>query len=138
MKIDPYVFFDGRCEEAIAFYQKTLGAEVEMKTRFSESPDCDASMIPPGSENKVMHASLRIGDSRLLMSDGNCTGKAKFDGFSLSITVPTVADAKRVFAALSDGGQTTMPLSETFWSPSFGMLADRFGVHWMVYVIKKD
>ena len=139
MQIDPYVFFDGRCEEAIAFYKKALGAEVEMVMRYGESPEpCDPNMVPPGWENKVMHGSLKIGDSRLLVSDGNTQGVAKFDGFSLSITVPTVADAKRVFAALTDGGQVNMPLSETFWSPSFGMLADRFGVHWMVYVVKKD
>jgi PhnB protein len=139
MLIEPYLFFDGRCEEAIAFYKKAIGAEVEMMMRFSESPEpCDPGMVPPGAENKVMHASLRIGDSRVMASDGNCAGKPKFEGVSLAITVPTVADANRVFASLGDGGQVTMPLSETFWSPSFGMLADRFGVNWMIYVVKKD
>jgi PhnB protein len=139
MLIEPYLFFDGRCEEAIAFYKKAIGAEVEMMMRFSESPEpCDPGMVPPGAENKVMHASLRIGDSRVMASDGNCTGKPKFEGVSLAVTVPTVADANRVFASLGDGGQVTMPLSETFWSPSFGMLADRFGVNWMIYVVKKD
>jgi PhnB protein len=133
MQIQPYLFFDGRCEEAIAFYRKTLGAEVQMLMRYKESPDpVPAGMLPPGSENKVMHASLQIGETVVMASDGHCSGKTNFHGFSLSITVPSAADAERVFAALADGGKVTMPLGKTFWSPCFGMLADRFGVGWMV------
>jgi PhnB protein len=137
MLIQPYLFFDGRCEEAVEFYKKTLGAKVEMLMRFSESPDPPApGMVPPGSENKVMHCHLRIGDSAILASDGHCQGKAAFQGFSLSITIPSEAEADRIFNALVEGGQVQMPLSKTFFSPRFGMLTDKFGVGWMVYVAK--
>jgi PhnB protein len=135
MQVQSYLFFDGRSEEAIEFYQKTLGAKVEMLMRFKDSPEpAQPGMVPPGAENKVMHASFRIGDTVLMASDGRCTGKPTFQGFSLSITVPNEAEAKRVFAALGDGGQVQMPLAKTFFSPQFGMVADRFGVSWMVFV----
>jgi PhnB protein len=135
MQIQPYLFFDGRCEEAIGFYRKALGAEVERLLRFKDSPEPpQPGMTPPGSENKVMHASFRIGETTVLASDGRCMGKPTFQGFALSLTVPTDAEAKRLFAALGDGGQVQMPLTKTFFSSSFGMVADRFGVSWMVYV----
>jgi len=135
MHIEPYLFFEGRCEEAAAFYGDVLGAEVIMMMRYKDSPDpVPPRMIPPGAEDKVMHMSLRIGDSTVLASDGNCTGEANFQGVTLSLTVADPAEAERVFAALADGGQVRMPLGRTFFSPSFGMLADRFGVGWMVYV----
>ncbi len=132
MQVMPYVFFDGRAEEAAGFYQKTLGAEVASLVRYRESPD--SPMVPPGSEDKVMHMSLRIGDTVLMGSDGECGGAPSFEGFSLCLTVPDDAAAERVFAALADGGQVRMPLAKTFFSSRFGMLADRFGVGWMVYV----
>lgn len=132
MQVQPYLFFDGRCEEAIEFYKKTLGAEVGMLMRFKDSPD--KSMCAPGSENKVMHASLTIGETRVMASDGRNGGKPKFDGFALSINARDEADANRKFDALADGGSVTMPLSKTFFSPRFGMVADKFGVHWMVIV----
>ena len=136
MQVQPYVFFDGRCEEAIEFYQKSIGAQLESLIRFKDNPDLQTpGMVPPGGENKVMHASLRIGDSTILASDGDCQGKATFDGFSLTLIADTAADAQRLFTALSDGGHVQMPLTKTFFSPSFGMLADRFGVSWMVYVV---
>jgi len=135
MQIQPYLFFDGRCEEAVDFYKRTLGAEVEMLMRFKDSPEPPRpGMVPPGSENKVMHTSFRIGDTSVMASDGNCTGKPSFNGFSLSITVPNEGEAERVFAALGDGGQVQMPLAKTFFSPKFGMVADKFGVSWMVIV----
>ena len=135
MHIEPYLFFEGRCEEAAAFYGDVLGAEVIMLMRYKDSPDpIPPGRIPPGAEDKVMHMSLRIGDSTVLASDGNCTGEPGFQGVTLSLTVADPADAERVFAALGDGGQVRMPLGRTFFSPSFGMLADRFGVGWMVYV----
>jgi PhnB protein len=135
MQVQPYLFFDGRCEEAINFYRKAVGAEVIMLMRFKESPEPhQPGMIPPGSENKVMHAAFRVGDSTVLASDGRCTGKPKFDGFALSLTVANEAEADRAFKALGDGGQVQMALAKTFFSPRFGMLADRFGVTWMVYV----
>jgi len=138
MQVQPYVFFDGRCEEAIEFYRKAIGAQVIMMMRFNESPEPpQPGCTPPGSENKVMHASFRVGDSTILASDGPCTGKPKFDGFALSLTVSNDADAKRLFSALSEGGQVTVPLTRTFFSSSFGMVADRFGVNWMVYVAQK-
>lgn len=133
MQIEPYLFFEGRCEEAIEFYRSTLGAEVTMLMRFRESPEPpQPGMVPPGCEDKVMHANLRIGDTTVMASDGQCTGKPGFQGFSLSISVPNEAEADRVFAALGDGGQVQMPLAKTFWSPRFGMVADRFGVSWMI------
>ena len=133
--VQPYLFFDGRCEEAIEFYRSTLGAEVAMLSRFKDCPDPNA--CAPGTEDKVMHASLRIGDATLMASDGRCQGKPAFEGFSLSLTVRDEAEAERLFASLSDGGQVQMPLAKTFFSPRFGMLADQFGVSWMVYVAPK-
>ena len=135
MEIQPYLFFDGRCEEAIEFYRKTLGAEPIMLLRWKDCPEPpQPGMIPPGSENKIMHGRLRIGETTVLMSDGQCRGQASFQGFSLSVTVPDEAAAERAFAALGDGGQVQMPLGKTFFSPAFGMVADKFGVSWMVYV----
>jgi PhnB protein len=135
MQVQPYLFFDGRCEEAIEFYRKALGAEVMALHRFKDTPQPhQPGMIPPGGENKVMHASFRVGDTTVLASDGRCEGRASFQGFSLSLTVPTVPEAERLFASLSEGGQVQMPLTQTFFSPRFGMLADRFGVSWMIHV----
>ena len=136
VKVETYLFFDGRCEEAIEFYRRTLGATVDFMMRFRDSPDPQAGMCPPGSENKIMHASLRIGETRMMASDGRCTGKAAFNGFSLSIGAPNEAEAERLFAVLSEGGQVQMPLTKTFFSPRFGMLADRFGVSWMILVAR--
>ncbi len=133
--IQPYLMFGGRCEEALEFYRNALGAQVDMLMRFSESPDpTPPGMLPPGFENKVMHASFRIGDNVLMASDG-CEVGAKFKGFSLSIAVATEAEADHFFNALSDGGQVQMPLTKTFWSPRFGMLTDRFGIAWMINVV---
>lgn len=135
MQVQPYLFFDGRCEEALAFYRKALGAEVTMMMRFKESPEpCPEGMVPPGSEDKVMHAEFRIGDSTVMASDGNCGGQPKFQGFSLSVNAPNEDEADRLFAALGEGGQVQMPMMKTFFSPRFGMVADRFGVSWMVIV----
>jgi len=135
MQVQPYLFFAGRCEEAIEFYKKAVGAEVEMLMRFKDSPEPPApGMVPPGSENKIMHVSFRIGDSIVMASDGRCEGAPSFQGFSLSLTVANEAEAGRVFAALAEGGQVQMPLAKTFWSPYFGMVSDRFGVGWMVTV----
>ena len=135
MQVQAYLFFNGRCEEAVEFYKKTLGAEVQMLMRYKDSPDPPPpGMVPPGSENKVMHTSFRIGDSTVMASDGQCQGQPSFQGFSLSLTVPNNSEAERLFAALGDGGQVQMPLTKTFFSPRFGMVADRFGVSWMVII----
>jgi PhnB protein len=135
MPIQPYLFFNGRCEEALEFYKRALGAEVEMLMRFKESPDPPPpDMVPPGSGDKIMHASVRVGDALFMASDGRCDGKPSFQGFSLSIEAADEAEARRRFDALADGGTVTMPLAKTFWSPCFGMLTDRFGVSWMVGV----
>jgi len=135
MQIQPYLFFDGRAEEAAEFYRAKLGAEITMLMRNKDSPDKPPpGMLPPNSENKVMHMALKIGDTTVLASDGSCAGKPVFQGFSLSLTVKDEAEAGRLFAALADGGKVQMPLGKTFFSPSFGMVADRFGVAWMVYV----
>jgi PhnB protein len=135
MHIESYLFFNGRCEEAIAFYQRALGAEVLMLMRNKESPEPPPpGSMPPGSEDKVMHATLRIGTSHLMLSDGDNDGKPVFTGFSLSLDAADEAEAERLFAALSDGGTVQMPLAKTFWSPKFGMVADRFGVGWMISV----
>ena len=136
MIVQPYLFFDGRCEEAVTFYQEKLGAQVLMSMRFKDSPE-PASCGPDGTKpdpDKIMHTSFKLGESLIMASDGNCEGKTKFDGFSLSISVKEKAEAERIFAVLSDGGQVCAPLVETFFSPAFGMLVDRFGVSWMVLV----
>jgi len=132
MQIQPYLFFDGRCEEAVEFYKSKLGAKVEMLMRFRENPEPAAN--PPGSDDKVMHACLRIGDTAVMASDGNCAGKPSFQGFSLSLTAKDEPEARRLFATLGEGGQVQTPFAQTFFSPGFGMVADRFGVSWMVIV----
>jgi PhnB protein len=133
MKVQPYLFFNGRCEEAIDFYKRVLGAEVLMLMRFSDAPESPPpGKMPPGSESKVMHACLRIGETEVMASDGMCSGKAAFEGVSLSLEVPNAAEADRLFAALGEGGQVQMPIGPTFFSPRFGVVADRFGVSWMV------
>ncbi len=136
MKVQPYLFFDGRCEDALKFYQKVLGAQVIMQMRFKDSPEPPNAECGPVDANKIMHVSFRIGETEIMASDGNNTGKPSFQGFALSITAPTEADADRIFAQLSEGGQVTMPLTKTFFSPRFGMLADKFGVHWMILVAR--
>ena len=134
MKVEPYLFFDGRCEEALQFYQSTLGANIVAVMRFSDSPEPQPpGMVPPGAENKIMHAALTIGDTTVMASDGRCGGTPDFQGFSLSLTVASPDEAERVFSSLAADGTITMPLSRTFFSPSFGMLTDRFGVPWMIY-----
>jgi PhnB protein len=132
MQVQPYLSFEGRCEEAVEFYRKALGAEVTMLMRFKESPD--TYTCAPGTEDKVMHMSFRIGDATLMASDGRCTGQPNFQGISLSLTAPSDAEAERLFASLADGGQVQMPLTKTFFSSRFGMVADRFGVPWMIVV----
>jgi len=134
MQVQPYLFFDGRCEEAVDFYRRTLGAEITSLMRWKQMPDPQPGMIPPGSEDKVMHMTFRIGDMNVMASDGRCLGKPNFQGFSLTLTVPTDAEADRVFAALGDGGEVRMAMTKTFFSSRFGMVADRFGVGWMVLV----
>jgi len=133
MQVQSYLNFDGRCEEALEFYKRAIGATVNCMMRFSESPEpCDPNMVPPGSENKVMHSSFTVGDTELMASDCGCQGKPTFQGVSLALSAPNVAEANRLFAALGEGGQVQMPLTKTFFSPAFGMVADRFGVSWMV------
>ncbi len=133
MQVQSYLFFEGRCEEAVEFYRKALGAEVTMLMRNKDSPEPpQPGMCPPGSENKIMHASFRIGDSTVMASDGRCQGQPSFQGFSLSLSVPDDAKAEQLFSALADGGTVQMPLTKTFFASSFGMVADRFGVSWMI------
>jgi len=135
--IQPYLFFGGRCEEALEFYQDAIGAEVEMVMHYKDSPEAVApDMIPEGYEGKVMHASFRVGGSLVMASDG-CGESLAFGGFSLSLGVETEEEADRAFNALADGGKVIMPLGKTFWSPRFGMVTDRFGLCWMVSVEKK-
>lgn len=135
MKIEPYLFFNGRCEEAIEFYRQALGATVDFMMRNAESPEPPPpGMLPPGSERKIMHASVRIGGALVMMSDGMCDGNTAFKGFSLSLDCPDADAARQAFAALADGGQVSVPLGKTFWAPLFGMVTDRFGVGWMVGV----
>jgi PhnB protein len=135
MKIQPYLFFDGRCEEAIEFYRTALGAEVLMLMRYEDNPEPPrADRVPHGSGRNVMHASLRIGGTAISASDGFCRGQPEFKGFALSLEAPDEAAAERLFAALAAGGQVQMPLVKTFYSPRFGMVHDRFGVLWMIIV----
>ena len=131
MNVKPYLMFNGRCEEAINFYKAELGAEVLAMMRFKENPP-PPDRVPANWDNKVMHACFKIGDSEVMASDGDCADKAGFSGVTLSIQVNSEAEAARAFGALSKGGMVKMPLGKTFFSPSFGMLDDRFGVSWMV------
>jgi PhnB protein len=132
MNVQPYLFFDGRCEEALDFYKKAIGAQVETLMRWKDNPDQNGSS--PQNADKVMHASVKVGDVSVLASDGRCEGKPDFKGFALTISTKTEAEADKVFGALSAGGQVQMPLSKTFFAPKFGMCADKFGVGWMVIV----
>lgn len=135
MEVQTYLHFDGRCEEAIEFYCRALDARREMLMRYRDSPEPPPpGMVPPGMENKVMHASFRIGDSVVMASDDCTRTQTRFEGFQLSLGVADGAEAERRFAALAEGGQVKMPLAKTFFSPSFGMVVDRFGVSWMVIV----
>lgn len=133
-QVQPYLFFEGRCEEAIEFYKAALGAKVEMMMRFRENPDPQPGMCAPGSENKIMHAAFHVGDSLVMASDGMAGGKPEFKGFSLSVNAKDEAHADRLFDALGQGGKVTLPLGRTFFSPRFGMVTDKFGVGWMVIV----
>jgi PhnB protein len=136
MLLQPYLFFNGRCDEALTLYQKALGAKVEMLMRFNQGPpgSYEGGTMPAHWENKVMHSSVRIGETVIMMSDGNSVDPVKFEGFSLSVTAANEAEADRLFGVLGEGGQVQMPLTKTFYSPRFGMVADKFGVSWMVMV----
>ena len=136
MLIEPYLFFEGRCDDAVEFYRQTLGAEVGALMRYKESPEPhQPGALPPGSENKVMHGILKIGDTTVMVSDGRCSGKPDFRGFALTINAPDVTRADQMFTALADGGQVQMAQAKTFFSPRFGMVTDRFGVLWMIIVM---
>ncbi len=130
MQIQPYLFFDGRCDEAIAFYQEALGAEVKMLLRYKDAPD--QAMVKPETKDKVMHASLQIGETNVLASDGHATGQPDFKGFGMALSAATDADSERLFTALGVGGTVAMPMEKTFFASRFGMVSDRFGVLWMV------
>jgi PhnB protein len=132
MHVQPYVFFDGRCEEALDFYKKAIGAKVEMMMRWKDSPD--KSMCSPDNADKVMHAQFKVGDSTIMGSDGRNTGNPNFQGFALTISAKDEAEVDKLFDALGAGGKVTMPLAKTFFSPRFGMLADKFGMNWMLIV----
>jgi PhnB protein len=139
MQLQPYLFFDGRCEEALDFYRKALGAEVTMLMRFKDSPEPPKpGMVPPGSENKIMHSSFRVGNNTVMASDGRCMGQPAFQGFSLSLIVADEAEVERLFAALGEGGQIQMPLAQTFFAKRFGVVADRFGVSWMILALREN
>ncbi len=131
MNVTPYLMFNGRCEEAINFYKTELGAEVVAMMRFKENPP-PADRVPANWDNKIMHSCFKIGDTQIMASDGDCADKAGFSGVRLSIEVKSEAEAARAFNGLSKGGEVKMPLGKTFFSPSFGMVNDRFGVSWMV------
>ncbi|MGD9636418.1 MAG: VOC family protein [Pirellulales bacterium] len=133
MHVQTYLFYNGRCQEALDFYKQAIGAEVVFLMHYNESPE-PCGPLPEGFESKIMHASFRVGDAELMASDGNSTSPAKFDGFSLSLRFKTAEQAERAFNALADGGQVHVPLMTTFFSPKFGMLTDRFGAPWMVLV----
>lgn len=132
--VQPYLFFDGKCEEAIQFYQRALGAQINLQLRFKDSPEPPPPGCVPPAPDKIMHAQIQIGGTVIMLSDARCTGQPKFEGFALSLTVQTEADADSAFKALAEGGHVQMPLAKTFFSAKFGMVADRFGVMWMVLV----
>jgi PhnB protein len=132
MQVQPYLMFNGRCEEAAAFYAQAVGAKIEMSMRYADNPEPQPGMTPAGAENKIMHMALRIGEQQVLCSDGECSGTTNFNGFSLALTVDSDAEAQRCYDALAAGGQPTMPLTRTFFASQFGMLTDKFGLGWMV------
>lgn len=138
MKVQSYLFFDGRCDEALEFYRKALGAEVINLMRFEDNPEAQKSsedcpgVTSPEMAQKVMHASFRVGETEILASDGRCEGKPMFQGFGLAVSVKGKEQAEKTFAALGEAGQVQMPLTQTFFSPAFGMVADKFGVTWMI------
>ena len=135
MRVEPYLSLEGRCEEALTFYKQALGAEVGMMMRYKDSPEPQQpGMCPPNAGDKIMHAAFRIGETTVMASDGRCTGQPNFQGFSLSLNASNDDEAKKLFAALGEGGQVQMPLGKTFFSSSFGVVADRFGVSWMIIV----
>lgn len=138
MHVQSYLFFDGRCDEALAFYKKALGAEVTVLMRYKDNPDPpkEGCVPPPDMMDKVMHSAFTVGETTIMASDGFAEGKPEFKGFGQAITVKDSAEATKVFDALSDGGQVQQPLTETFFAHAFGMLSDRFGVHWMVMAPK--
>ncbi len=139
MQVRPYLFFDGSCEEASQYYRRALGAEVQMLMRFKDGPPNaggEGCAPAPGTEQKIMHMSLKIGNTVLLASDGRCQGKPNFQGFALSLSAANDAEAERLFAVLADGGQVQMPMAKTFFASRFGIVADRFGVMWMIIAEK--
>ena len=131
--VEPYLFFAGKCEAALNYYREHLGAEIGMIMRYKDNPEPPMCPLPDNWDDKIMHASFTIGASRLMGSDGMKT-EMPADGHCMSLTLPDEAEAKRVFAALADGGDAFMPIGKTFWSPCFGMVSDRFGIHWMITV----
>jgi PhnB protein len=130
MSVQSYLFFDGKCEEALEFYKGAIGAKVDMLMRYKESPD--ASQMPPNSADKVMHCAFKVGDTQILASDGHCAGKPSFQGFGLALNAKNDAEAEKLFGALEKGGQVLQPLTKTFFASKFGMVNDRFGVMWLV------
>ena len=130
--VQPYIFFDGKCEEALDFYKSAIGATVDMMMRFKEAPD--QSQMQPNTGEKVMHAAFHVGTTQVLASDGHCAGKPSFQGFGLALNAKNDTEAEKLFTAVGTGGQVLQPLTKTFFSPRFGMLTDRFGVMWMVLV----
>jgi PhnB protein len=139
MQTQIYLFFDGRLDDALAFYKKTLGIEVEMLMRFKDNPEAakNPESCAPGAEDKIMHSCFKLGDQRVMASDGHAKGQPEFKGFCLSLSAPTEAEAEKLFAALGEGGKVEMPLMKTFFSPKFGMVQDKFGMGWMVLVAQQ-
>jgi len=135
MKVQPYLFFEGRCEEAADFYREVLGAEIQFMMRYKDNPEpAKPGMLPAGSEDRIMHMNLRIGDTQIMASDGMCNGRPEMSGFRLSLELPNTVEAERVYAALGEGGQVRMPLAKTFFADAFAMLDDRYGTPWMLIV----
>lgn len=132
MNVQPYLSFEGRAQEAIEFYKSALGAKVDVVMHFKDAPPEVQSQMSPGSKDKVMHAAFHIGDTQVMASDGQCTGKANFSGISLTLNASNNGEAEKLFGALGNGGKVTMPMSETFFAHRFGIVADKFGVSWMV------
>ncbi|MFI5093961.1 MAG: VOC family protein [Candidatus Acidiferrales bacterium] len=131
MQLNPYLLFNGQCEEAFKFYEKCLGGKIEMLSTFGDSPM--AKQVPPEWYGKVMHASLKLGDGMILMgSDPPPDNYQVPQGFSVSLSVKDPAETERIFNELAQDGKVTMPIQKTFWSPRFGMLVDRFGIPWIL------
>ena len=130
MLVNPYLMFNGNCAEALKFYEKALGAKIEFSMPFEGSPAADT--VPPDWANKILHATILVGDTKVMASDAPPGHYHQPQGISVSLSLDDPAKGEEIFNALAENGQVQMPYQPTFWAAGFGMCTDRFGIPWMV------